>query len=128
MLVATTVRSLCGAAARAPPVAGRRRQRPPLPTHPPRLPPPRCLQVLRLQHKLGELHSGDYNALRRAYDALCQHVSALEEEAHGMVGQLGDFETAAVPPELVAKEVGGMGQGGGGVRGGQCSRRPAHQG
>ncbi|KAL4436936.1 hypothetical protein ABPG75_004075 [Micractinium tetrahymenae] len=63
-------------------------------------------EVLRLQHKLGELHTGDYNALRRAYDSLCQHVSALEDEARGMVGQLHDFETAAVPPELVAKELG----------------------
>lgn len=63
-------------------------------------------EVLRLQRKLGELHSGDYNALRRAYDSLCQHVTALEEEARGMVGQLSDFETAAVPPELVAKELG----------------------
>ncbi|KAL4430577.1 hypothetical protein ABPG77_005817 [Micractinium sp. CCAP 211/92] len=63
-------------------------------------------EVLRLQYKLGELHGGDYNALRRAYDSLCQHVSALEEEARGMVGQLSDFETAAVPPELVAKELG----------------------
>lgn len=70
---------------------------------------PPCQQVLRLQYKLGELHGGDYNALRRAYDSLCQHVSALEEEARGMVGQLSDFETAAVPPELVAKEVGGAG-------------------
>lgn len=109
-------RSTVGATARTPPTAGyaaasnparritglpARLSTAPVPSH--------CLQVLRLQRKLGELHSGDYNALRRAYDSLCQHVTALEEEARGMVGQLSDFETAAVPPELVAKEVGRSG-------------------
>lgn len=67
---------------------------------------PTPVQVLRLQRKLGQIHDGDYNALRRAYTSLCQHVSALEQEAEGMVAQLKGFETAVVPPELVAKEVG----------------------
>ena len=54
-----------------------------------RVPPPgQTCQVLRLQRKLGELHTGDFNALRRAYTSLCQHVVALEEEAKGMVADM----------------------------------------
>jgi hypothetical protein len=65
--------------------------------------------VLRLQRKLGELHGGDLNALRRAYASLSQHVAALEEEARGMVAELAAFETQFIPPELVAQEVGVQG-------------------
>lgn len=39
-----------------------------------------ALQVHRLHRKLERFHVSDYNALRRAYRSLAQHVTALEEE------------------------------------------------
>lgn len=63
-------------------------------------------EVAHLQSKLGELHGSDLTAVRRAYRTLCQHVAALEEESAGMVAGLEEIETQAVPPELVAKELG----------------------
>lgn len=38
-------------------------------------------QVLRLQRQLTEAHGGDSDAIRRAYMALVQHVTALQQEA-----------------------------------------------
>lgn len=46
-------------------------------------------------------------ACRRAYATLSQHVAALEQEARNMTADLARFETQAVPPQLVAQEVGG---------------------
>lgn len=48
-------------------------------------------------------------ACRRAYATLSQHVAALEQEARNMTADLARFETQAVPPQLVAQEVGGWG-------------------
>lgn len=63
-------------------------------------------EIERLQRKLGDLHATDVNALRRAYRSLAQHVDALEHESAGMVEQMQEFETAVLPPELVARELG----------------------
>lgn len=63
-------------------------------------------EVLRLHRKLEEYHVSDYNSLRRAYVTLSQHVAALEQEARNMTADLERFETQAVPPQLVAQEVG----------------------
>ena len=60
----------------------------------------------RLQRQLGELHTTDVNALRRAYAALSQHVTSLEEETRGLVQDLLGFETEPVGPENVADELG----------------------
>ena len=38
-------------------------------------------QVLRLQRQLTEAHAGDDHAIRRAYTALVQHITALQHEA-----------------------------------------------
>jgi len=41
----------------------------------------RAVQVLRLQRQLTEAHAGDDHAIRRAYTALVQHITALQHEA-----------------------------------------------
>jgi hypothetical protein len=45
--------------------------------------PERCstAQVARLERELGDVHSADYNTLRRAYVSLVQHFRALQVEA-----------------------------------------------
>ena len=68
-------------------------------------PPTACLQVDRLQRRLGELHGGDYNSLRRAYTTLCQHVAALEAEAAGVGADCAALEVEPFSREVVAKEV-----------------------
>ncbi len=39
------------------------------------------IQVQRLQQQLGNVHSADYNTLKRAYVSLVQHFRALQIEA-----------------------------------------------
>eukprot|EP00887_Chlorella_sp_A99_P008114 scaffold12.g8114.t1 len=63
-------------------------------------------EIELLQRKLGRLHCTDVNALRRAYKSVSQHIDALEQESAGMVEALREFETAILPPELVAHELG----------------------
>ena len=51
-------------------------------------------QVALLERRLGDLHTTDLNALKRAYASLTQHVSALALEAAPVAGAIAEFETA----------------------------------